>query len=157
ILDLLADAPVDAATVAERAAQQLHASVSAATIEAFFDSLESKYLIDTPAVRDQLSTIQDQKLQDRNLLYWKLASINPEKIFNWLLPRTRWAFTAAFQVFAVLTILTGLTISYLNWDRLRAAAPSFLTVSGLLMNWPVVFAVVTIHEFSHGLTCCHFN
>src|SRR5207244_469757 len=102
ILDLLKDSPVDAPTVAARAAERFGASVSAATIGAFFDSLETKYLIDTPAVRDKLSTIQNQKLEDRNLLYWKLASINPERIFAWLLLRTRWAFTPAFNVFSVL-------------------------------------------------------
>jgi putative peptide zinc metalloprotease protein len=157
ILDFLKDEPVDAATLASRASEQLGASISAVTMEAFFDSLESKNLLDTPAVRDKLSAIQNQKLQDRNLLYWKIASINPERVFNWLLPRTRWAFTAAFQVFAVLSIATGLTISYLNWERMRAGAPNLLSLSGLLMIWPVVFLVVTIHEFSHGLTCCHFG
>jgi multidrug resistance efflux pump len=157
ILDLLKDSPVDAETVAAHATERLGGAISARTIEAFIDSLESKYLIDTPTVRDKLATIKNQKLEDRNLLYWKLASINPERIFAWLLPRTRWAFTPAFHVFAVSTILTGLTISYLNWSRLAASAPSLLTVSGLLLIWPVVFTVVTIHEFSHGLTCCHFG
>src|SRR5262245_20993403 len=80
ILDLLKDEPVDAATVAQRVGEKLGANVSAATIDAFFDSLESKYLIDTPAVRDKLGTIQNQKLQDKNLLYWKMGSINPERV-----------------------------------------------------------------------------
>src|SRR5262245_49998413 len=69
ILDLLTDGPVDSATVAERAAERFGSPVSAATMEAFFDSLESKYLLDTPDVRDKLSNIQNQKLAaDGNLL-----------------------------------------------------------------------------------------
>src|SRR5689334_10002513 len=111
ILELLMDEPVDAPTVAERASQRLGAAISASTIEAFFESLESKYLLDTPDVRDKLSNIRSQSLSDnKNLLYRKIASFNPERIFDWLLPRTRWAFTSAFHVFALLTISTGLLI-----------------------------------------------
>ena len=88
ILELLRD-PADAETLAERATERLSARVPVATIEAFLKSLEDKWLLDTPDVREKLATVEGQKLQDRNLLYWKLASINPEKIFEWLLPRTR--------------------------------------------------------------------
>src|SRR5262245_7053437 len=157
ILDLIADAPVSAETAAKQAAEKLGATIAVATMEAFFDSLEEKYLLDTPEVWDKLSTIKNQKLERRNLLYWKLGSINPERIFAWLLPRTRGAFTPAFHVFALLSIASGVAISYLNWDRLAAAAPTFFSLYGLLLIWPVVFAVTTLHEFSHGLTCCHYG
>src|SRR6516164_1379514 len=90
ILDLLHD-PIEASALAARASEKLHTTVLPATIEGFLRSLEDKWLLDTPAVQEKLSTIESQKLEDRNLLYWKLASINPEKIFDWLLPRTQWA------------------------------------------------------------------
>src|SRR4030095_1290967 len=54
ILDLLAT-PTDAVTVAATASEKL-GTVSAATIQAFLDSLESKDLLDTPAVRERLGT-----------------------------------------------------------------------------------------------------
>src|SRR5215471_13106604 len=69
ILDLLHD-PVDAAGLAERVSQKLGASVPVATIEGFLKSLEDKWLLDTPTVREKLSSVESQKLQDRNLLYW---------------------------------------------------------------------------------------
>src|SRR5215831_8620379 len=160
ILDLLRDpdaCPVDAPPLAERVSQKLGASVPVATIEGFLKSLEDKWLLDTPAVREKLANIESQKLQDRNLLYWKLASFNPEKIFDWLLPRTRWAFTKAFHVFGALSILTGFVISYLHWDEFSGGVQSLFNLHGLLFLWFVVLAVVTMHEFSHGLTCCHFG
>src|SRR5690348_8071462 len=81
ILELLRDPahPVDdASMLAERASERLSTTIPSATIEAFLKSLEDKWLLDTPAVQEKLSTIESQKLQERNLLYWKLASINPE-------------------------------------------------------------------------------
>jgi multidrug resistance efflux pump len=156
ILDLLHD-PIDAESLAARASGRLSAAIPVATIEAFLKSLQDKWLLDTPEVREKLATVESQKLQDRNLLYWKIASINPEKIFEWLIPRTRWAFTKAFHVFGALSILTGFVISFLHWDEFSGAVQSLLNLHGLLFLWFVVFAVVTIHEFSHGLTCCHFG
>jgi multidrug efflux pump subunit AcrA (membrane-fusion protein) len=156
ILDLLHE-PVDAPTLAERASEKLGGTVPVATIEGFLKSLEDKWLLDTPAVQEKLSTVESQKLQDRNLLYWKLASINPEKIFALLLPRTKWAFTTAFHVFAAFSIVMGFLLSYLNWDRFTGGVTSLFNLHGLFFLWIVTFAVTTMHEFSHGLTCCHFG
>jgi putative peptide zinc metalloprotease protein len=156
ILDLLHE-PIDASTLATNASQKLNASIPITTIEAFLNSLEDKWLLDTAEVRDKLATVNSHKIQDRNLLYWKLLSINPEKIFQWLLPRTNWAFTKAFHVFAALSIASGFIISYLHWDEFRGGVQGLFNLHGLFFLWIVIFTVVTIHEFSHGLTCCHFG
>jgi len=156
ILDLLLE-PIEPAALSQRASEKLGGTISVATIEGFLKSLEDKWLLDTPSVREKLATVEGQKLQDRNLLYWKIASINPEKIFAWLLPRTRWAFTKGFHVFAVFSISMGFLLSYLNWDRFSGGVVSLFNLDGLFFLWIVTFAVTTAHEFSHGLTCCHFG
>jgi putative peptide zinc metalloprotease protein len=156
ILELLHE-PIDSTTLSVRASEALSTFIPVATIEAFLKSLEDKWLLDTLAVREKLATVESQKLQDRNLLYWKLLSFNPEKIFEWLSPRTRWAFTKAFHLFAAVSISTGLIISYLHWDDFKGGVQGLFNLHGLLFLWIVVFAVITMHEFSHGLTCCHFG
>src|SRR5262245_22449804 len=156
ILELLHE-PIDASTLAANASQKLNGSIPIATVETFLNSLEDKWLLDTAAVRDKLSTVDSHKIQDRNLLYWKLLSINPEKIFKWLLPHTTWSFTRTCHIFAALSIATGFVISYLHWDEFSGGVESLFNLHGLLFLWIVVFSVVTIHEFSHGLTCCHFG
>jgi len=78
ILDLLLE-PIEPAALSERASEKLGGTISVATIEGFLKSLEDKWLLDTPSVRKKLATVEGQKLQDRNLLYWKIASINPKR------------------------------------------------------------------------------
>ena len=92
ILEFLAE-PTDLSTLVSDVGQALKAVVSESSIEGFIKSLEDKLLLDTERVREKLETYSAQKLPDRNLLYWKLASLNPERVFDWLVPRTRWAFT----------------------------------------------------------------
>lgn len=155
ILGLLSS-PTDAETVAAQASEKLGARVSPATIAAFLDSLESKDLLDTPAVREKLGGGLLLR-KESSILYKQVASFDPERIFNWLLPRTRWAFTPAFQLLGCFLILSGITIFCLHWDDLRAATPNLLNIWTILMVWPIVFSVSAYHEFSHGLTCRHFG
>jgi len=51
----------------------------------------------------------------------------------------------------------GFLLSYLNWDRFSGGVVSLFNLDGLFFLWIVTFAVTTAHEFSHGLTCCHFG
>jgi multidrug efflux pump subunit AcrA (membrane-fusion protein) len=157
ILELFMDGPEEVSVIAERASEKLNSVISSSTIDSFCRSLEEKLLLETPEIREKLGAIRGQQLQGRNFLYWKIASVNPERIFAWLLPRTVWAYRPTFQLFALLTIFTGFIITYLNWPGLSGAAPGLFSLYGLILIWPVVFTVTTIHEFSHGLTCCHYG
>src|SRR4051812_49041115 len=107
ILDLL-QSPSDLSTIARLASEQLKGPVSGETVAAFLQSLEDKFLLDTENIRATLENYRGQKLEARNLLYWKLGSLNPERIFSYLSPRTQWAFTRWFHVFAALMIASGL-------------------------------------------------
>jgi multidrug efflux pump subunit AcrA (membrane-fusion protein) len=148
--------PADAETVAAKVSEKLGGTVAPSSIRAFFDSLESKDLLDTPAVRERLGTLESPNKRS-SVLYKQVASFNPERIFDWLLPRTRWAFTPTFQVLGCMLIACGVAIFFLNWDDLRASTPNLLNVWTILMVWPIVFSVSAYHEFSHGLTCRHFG
>src|SRR2546425_345109 len=139
ILDVLRD-PIDARALAGGVAGRLGGAVPLATIEGFLKSLEDKWLLDTASIREKLSTVEGQKLRDRhNILYRKIASFNPEKIFDWLLPRTRWAFTKGFNIFGALSIITGLVMSTLHRAEFAASVQRLFNLHGLLFLWLVNF------------------
>src|SRR5262245_32796018 len=58
ILELMAEA-VDSHALAARASEKLGGNISVTTIEGFLKSLEDKWLLDTPLVRDKLATIEN--------------------------------------------------------------------------------------------------
>src|SRR5262249_12075024 len=121
ILDCLRE-PIDAPSLAQKVGEKLGGQVPLSAIRGFLKSLEEKWLLDTPDVLAKLSDVKSHQLNDRNnILYKKIASFNPEKIFAWLLPRTRWAFTKGFHIFGVLSILTGLVLTILHRDEFGGA------------------------------------
>jgi len=156
IIDLL-DGSSDSASIAATASGRLGGTVSAKSVEGFIQSLEEKLLLDTDAVRESLDNYRSQKMRDGNVLYWKVTSFNPERIFAWLIPRTRWAFTKTFHVLAAAAILTGLILNYLHIRELTGSVEELFNLNGLVLIYVVVLTVVTMHEFAHGLTCCHFG
>src|SRR5438552_315251 len=72
IMESFMDAPLDAVRIAARASEKLNTLITSATIEAFCKSLEQKFLLETPEVREKLGAIRGQQLESRNFLYWKI-------------------------------------------------------------------------------------
>jgi multidrug efflux pump subunit AcrA (membrane-fusion protein) len=158
ILELLAE-PTTIEALATRASTRLGGNLSVSAVVAFCDSLESKDLLDTPAVHERLATPVSAAARRRrsSIFYRQIASFDPTALFDWAQPRTRWAFTSAFQVLGCFVIACGLGIFWLNWSDLKAAMPDLLSFWTLLLVWPIVFSVSAFHEFCHGLTCRHFG
>ena len=156
ILELVRE-PIDIESLAASAAGRLGGTVKAASLEGFLDSLEEKHLLDTPTVAEKLAAYKERKPQEKNFLYLRLFSLNPERVFRLLLPKVEWCFTPAFNLFAALAILSGIVLSSLNAEELTGELLSLVSLRGLVMMWLVIAVVVTVHEFAHGLTCCHFG
>src|SRR3989442_13136554 len=68
ILELLREPPepVDAPALAAQASEKLGGAIPVATMEGFLKSLEDKWLLDTPTVKEKLETMESQTLQERN-------------------------------------------------------------------------------------------
>ncbi len=149
--------PIDIDSLGAAAAARLGATVKAASLEGFLKSLEEKHLLDTPTVAEKLAVYKERKPRGKSLLYMQLVSLNPERVLGYLLPKVGWCFTPAFNVFAAIAIICGFVITFLNAGTLAQETLSLFSLRGALMTWLVVAAVLTVHEFAHGLTCCHFG
>ena len=149
--------PIDIDSLGAAAAARLGATVKEASLEGFLNSLEEKHLLDTPTVAEKLAAYKERKPRGKSLLYMQLVSLNPERVLGYLLPKVGWCFTPAFNVFAAIAIICGFVITFLNAGTLAQETLSLFSLRGALMTWLVVAAVLTVHEFAHGLTCCHFG
>ena len=90
-------------------------------------------------------------------LFIRLKAFDPDAILNYLLPRTQFFFTRQFVGLSGLVILLGMGIFFSHTAEVMLEARALFTLSSLLLLWPALFLIISLHEFAHGLTCKHFG
>ncbi|MFM8251091.1 MAG: hemolysin D [Planctomycetota bacterium] len=114
----------------------------------------------------QLKQRGDQKRRQElmskfsNLFSLRFRGIDPDRLLNWLYPRTRWFYTTSFFFVWLLVGLSALLLVGIEFDTFRARLPAFHQFFAA-ENWiflGITMAIVKIlHEFGHGLSCKHFG
>lgn len=156
ILELIRE-PIDLESLATAAAGKFGVPVKQESLKGLLHSLEEKQLLDTPEAHEQIAEFTARKPKDQNLLYYRLFSLNAERIFEWLFPKVRWFFTPTFHVFC--------SADYPHWilhqlfEQRPAGKPGGVADQRVRVpdDLVVVVCVVTMHEFAHGLTCRYFG
>lgn len=95
-----------------------------------------------------------------NILYIKIPIIDPEKLLTWMYPYFRWIYTKTFVAFAVVMMLSALTLVVSQWSTFQQRLPdfqSFFNWRTIVYFWCSLAVVKVIHEFGHGLTAKHFG
>ena len=78
ILELL-HSPIDVDSLASAAADRLHTPVKRESLEGFLRSLDEKLLLENVETRDKLDHRDESTKQEKNLLYLRLFSLNPDR------------------------------------------------------------------------------
>jgi putative peptide zinc metalloprotease protein len=97
-----------------------------------------------------------------NIFYLALPAWNPEKYFDWLLPRIRFIWTPGFVLFSAGCILVMLGIWVQEWQTMLDGTIALFTFEGqtatdILELLIILFIVGFLHESAHGLTCRYFG
>ncbi len=95
-----------------------------------------------------------------NLLSMRFRGIDPERILQWMEPRTRWMFSRTAAMCAIALVLAALLLITVQFRVFNSRLPTFhqfFTASNAV--WLMVILAVTkvIHEFGHGVACKHFG
>jgi putative peptide zinc metalloprotease protein len=95
-----------------------------------------------------------------NVLAIRFKGIDPERILNWLYPKTRWFFSQTTVLLCLSLALCAFLLVTVQWETFQAKLPSFHTFfAGKNWLWLGLTLAVTkvLHEFGHGLSCKHFG
>jgi putative peptide zinc metalloprotease protein len=95
-----------------------------------------------------------------NILYIKIPLIDPDKILDWMLPKTRWIFTMWFLTASVALMLAAILHVATHFETFRDKLPSyheFFSFKTVAYLWVALGVVKVIHEFGHGLSCKAFG
>ncbi len=152
------DGALNPETIARVVSEKHHTPVLASQVEEFAAKLRSLLLLDEPAVWVRLETLRPAKHRFlRNLLSIKIHAFNPDSLLTRMEKKMRFFFGAGFTPLAGILIAAAVAISVLNWESLYFSVSALLNLYSIPLILTVIFALLTMHEFAHGLTLKHFG
>lgn len=97
-----------------------------------------------------------------DIAHMQFSAWDPDRYFNWLLPRMTWVFS---RWFTLLTLALFSAMTYLfvaNWAQIGNDTLKFYTftdkgASDLAQFWILFLILGFFHESAHGLTCKHYG
>ena len=93
----------------------------------------------------------------QSFLHWRVRLFDPDRLFNWLEPKLRFFWTPGFVVFAAVSVGLATGVALLNRYELASSLKDAFRWETAIWFWLTMFAIITLHEFAHGLTCKHFG
>jgi putative peptide zinc metalloprotease protein len=114
------------------------------------------------AILEKIREERRERVNTASVLYIHFSAWNPDRTLERILPYLRWLYTPGFVVASVLLYITMGVILADNWTRVRTDTAAFYsfstkTIGDLWGFWVILFVVIGIHEFGHGLTCKYFG
>jgi len=140
-------------TIRRRASEEKNVLVSEEVLSRFAEKFSELGLLR----REEEDAAPLERAPSRSLFHWKLPLANPEALVDWLYPKFRWCFSAAFVGLACLSLLVASTVFLLNAEELVLGLESVVSLEGLLFVLVTVSLVTVLHEMAHALTCRHFG
>ena len=93
----------------------------------------------------------------QSILFWRKSLFDPDRLFNWLEPKSRFFWTRTFLVFSAGCILLAPFVLWTNQHDVAGSFASALRWETAVLVWLTLLTVTTLHEFAHGLTCKHYG
>jgi len=152
------DGMVDATSLAAAVSGRFGTAVTESQIGDFVLKLRNLLLLD-----EQPCWLELEKLRKRNkrllstVLSYKVYAFDPDRLLTYLERKLRFCFRLGFNVIAAVSISLAVVISLLHWQSLFYSLGELFSLYTVPLVVMVAFAVMTIHEFGHGLTLKHFR
>ena len=142
--------------IRRRAESRFGASLPDGVLELFVQKLDKNRLLETDRAPKRDRAGSSRRLRG-NLLYLRLPLLDPTRLFDWLLPRVGFFFTRGFMAFSAAVIAFAATTLAMSWTSFRDDFTSLGFPSAIPMLIVVLFILVSMHEFAHGMACRHFG
>ena len=135
-----------------RLAREANVRVGAKTVSQFCERLAAAGLLE-----GSKRSAEAAPRRSDDILNIRLKAVDPRRVFDWLLPRTGFVFTAAFVLVSLALMLAALYVSVIRGSEIGGSVLQLVTPSGLPEFLLIALIIGAIHEFAHGLASEHFG
>src|SRR5881396_792992 len=145
------ETPLD--VIRQKAEEEFGATLPPETLRAFVKNLAKTHLLEETTKGKR----GGQKRIRGSVLYVRLKILDPSRLLDRLIPRLRFFFTPHFLVLSTALILLGAATVITNSRELIQDLSQLYRISSIPLFMAIIFFVVSLHEFAHGLTCNYFG
>jgi putative peptide zinc metalloprotease protein len=149
----------DPGEIAAEVSSQCQVKVERDQVEEFITKLQSLVLLDNALSWSRIEKLTGRKhrLLD-SLLSIKIHAFNPDRLLTRVHKNLgSFLFGMPFHALAIASIAAGVILTIVNWEQLVFSWRQIFSLYSIPLILIVAFAVMTIHEFAHGLTLKHFG
>jgi multidrug resistance efflux pump len=139
----------------ERTERTFNAALPQETLERFIATLARLGLLGTASPTAAAPTRPRRIAGDP--FYLRVRIFDPDALFDRLSNTLRAFFTRTFFIVSAASILLAASVTLTSWVDIRHDVAGLLRVVSLFAAWLIVLAVITAHEFAHGLMCKRFG
>jgi len=152
------DGTAEHGAVAEAAAAECGAAVLKTQVDDFAAGLRDLLLLDHPTCWARLEATGKRRSRILGqVLSIKIHAFNPDALLGRLHQRLAFCFTRGFTVIVFASVFSAVCISLANRESLTLSIGSLFSLYSIPMVVAAAFAVMTLHEFGHGLALKHFG
>ena len=141
--------------VRRRTEEEFGAALRPEILRAFVKNLEKRRLLEREGEKRKADSRRG-RIQG-TLLYFRVKLLDPSRLFDRLIPRIGFFFTPHFLVLSAALIILAAGTVIANFGQLAQDLADSFQVSSLPLWVVLIFLVISLHEFAHGLTCRHFG
>jgi putative peptide zinc metalloprotease protein len=144
--------------IAAEASRKHQTAVTEEQVKDFIGKLQALLLLDHPSCWAKLSNAKaGRRPVFRSLLSIKIHAFNPDRILTNLERRLHFCFSTAFAAIVWSAVAIAVIISVLNSESLFMSMGTLFSLYAVPLIVIVIFAVMTVHEFAHGLALKHYG
>ena len=156
VLGLLNDH--EPAAIAAEASRKHETAVTEEQVAEFTEKLRALLLLDHPYCWAKLGdTGKGRRAVIRGLLSIKIHAFNPDGIITRLEKKLHFCFGNAFAAIVWSAAIVAAIISILNAESLFMSMGTLFSLYSVPLIAIVIFVLITIHEFAHGLALKHYG
>lgn len=157
VIELL-DGHNEPAAIAAEASRKHETTVTEEQVKEFAGKLQALWLLDHPYCWAKLGAMaKNRRTAIRSLLSIKIHAFNPDRIITKLERKLRFCFDSAFSAIVWSAAIVATIISILNAESLFMSMGTLFSLYSIPLIVIVIFALMTIHEFAHGLALKHYG
>jgi len=157
VIELL-DGHNEPAAIAAEASRKHETTVTEEQVKEFAGKLRALWLLDHPYCWAKLGAMaKNRRTAIRSLLSIKIHAFNPDRIITKLERKLRFCFDSAFSAIVWSAAIVATIISILNAESLFMSMGTLFSLYSIPLIVIVIFVLMTIHEFAHGLALKHYG